>query len=76
MTEPFQDEQEKSTAAAEIEDALGRRAMQFQILHSLTINAQPLIDIGIFCAGVTFLDFGEPVLINAGEDRTKGQPKN
>ena len=76
MTEPFQDEQEKSTAAAEIKDAPGWRAVQFQILDSLTINAQPLIDIGIFLAGVPFLNFSEPILIEAVENRTKGQPKN
>ena len=76
MTEPFQDEQKKSAAAAEIEHAPGRSAMQFQILDSLAIDAQPLIDIGIFLASVTFLDFGEPILIKARENRTKGQSKN
>ena len=50
--------------------------MQFQILDSLAIDPQPLIDIGIFLAGVTFFDFGEPNLIEAGENRTKGQSKN
>jgi hypothetical protein len=29
MAEPSQDEQEKAAATPEIEDALGRRAMQF-----------------------------------------------
>ena len=76
MTEPFQDEQKKAAAAPKIEHAQGSRAMQFQILDSLTINAQPLIDIGIFLAGVTFLDFGEPVLIKASENGLQGQSKN
>jgi hypothetical protein len=50
--------------------------MQFQILDSLAINAQPLIRIGIFLTRVTFLDFREPILIKAGENRSKGQSKN
>ena len=76
MTNSFQNEQEKSAAAAEIENAPRRRAMQFQILDSLAVNAQPLIDIGIFLAGVTFLNFSEPILIEAVENRAKGQSKN
>src|SRR4029077_14160919 len=76
MTEPFQDEQKKAAAAPKIEHAQGSRAMKFQVLDSLTINAQPLIDIGIFLSAVPFLDFGEPVLIKAGENRPQGQSKN
>jgi hypothetical protein len=34
-----------------------------------------LIDIGILLASVTLLDFGEPVMIDAGQNRSKGQPK-
>jgi hypothetical protein len=50
--------------------------MQFQILDSLAINAQPLFDIGVFGAGVTVLNFDKPILINPGENRTERQSKN
>jgi len=76
MIEPFQNEQKKAAAAAEIEDPQRRAAMKFQILDPLAIDPQPLIDVGIFSAGVMFLDFDEPVLIDADEDRPKRQPKN
>jgi hypothetical protein len=46
--------------------------MESQILDTLAIDPQPVIDIGIFLAGVTFLNFEEPVLIDAG---SKGSRK-
>ncbi len=38
MTKPFQNKQEKSTSAAEIEYVFGQGAMQFQILHAFAID--------------------------------------
>ena len=50
--------------------------MQLQVLDSLTIHAQPMIDVAILFTGVTFLNFAESVLIDAGENWPKWQAKN
>ena len=50
--------------------------MQLQVLDSLTIHAQPMIDVSILFTGVTFLNLSEPVLIDAGENWPKWQAKN
>jgi hypothetical protein len=71
MTETFQDEQKESTAATKIEHALRLAAMKFQILDSLPINAQPMVDIGVLGAGVPLLNLAQTILINAGKHRPK-----
>ncbi len=64
MTKPFQNEQEKSASAAEIEHPLWCRAMQLQILHAFAIQAQPGIHVRVFGvpggqAGVALLYFAQ-----------------
>src|SRR5262249_24109281 len=74
--EPFEDEQKESAAAAEVENALRRATMHFQVLPSLAINAQPTFDLGIFGAGIAPLNFEEPLFIYSGKHRPKRQPKD
>ena len=50
--------------------------MQLQILHSLTIHAQPMVYIGILQTRVAFLNFKEAALIDACKDGSKWQSKN
>ena len=81
MTKPFQDEQEKSTSAAEIEHALRRRAMQLQILHAFAIQAQPGIHVRVFGvpggqAGVALLYFAQTLAIDACPQPPKRHAKN
>ena len=48
--------------------------MQFQILNALAIDAQPVIDVSVLRVartGVTRLNFGETILIDARQDRAE-----
>ena len=81
MTKSFQNEQEKSASAAEIEHALRRRAMQLQILHAFAIQAQPGIHVRVFGvpggqAGVALLYFAQTLAIDACPQPPKRQAKN
>jgi hypothetical protein len=79
MTKPFQNEQKKAAAAAEIKDTLWRAAMKFQILDALAIDPQPVIDIRIFCiarTGITFFNLTKTTLINTRENGPKRKAKN
>ena len=74
MIESFEDEQKETAAAAEIEHAPRRSSMQFQILNALAIDAQPVIDVSVLRiarTGVTRLNFGESILIDARQDRAE-----
>src|SRR5438046_6166883 len=48
MAKVFEDEQEKSASATEIEHTFGCRAMEFQILRAFPIQSQPRLDVCIF----------------------------
>ena len=80
-TEAFQDEQKKSSAAAEIQHAHWRGAMEFQILHAFAIHPQPAIDVRVFSiflgrTGVAFLDFAQALLVDGCSQPPKWQGKN
>lgn len=49
--------------------------MQFQILNSLAIYTQPMIDVGVFLPGVTILNFLKSGLIELNKNGTERQSK-
>src|SRR6266536_2032100 len=81
MAEVFEDEQEKSASATEIEHTLGCRAMEFQILHAFPIQSQPRLDIcifGISCSGVciSLLDLAGAFAIDLRQHWLKRHTEN
>jgi len=65
-----------TATAAKIKYALRRASMQFQVLDPLAINAQPVVDVGIFLSGITLLNLAETALIDSCENRRKRQSKD
>src|SRR5260370_18930694 len=81
MAEVFEDEQEKSSPATAIEDTLGGRAMQCQILHPFPIQSQPWFDVcvlGVSRSGirVSLLDFVGAFAIDLRQHRLKRYTEN
>src|ERR1043166_5393994 len=76
MVESFEDEQEITAPATEIENALGRTAVQLQILDSFTIHSQPMIDVGIFFTRMEGLNFSQLILIGPRHYRSQRQSKD
>src|SRR5438270_9278303 len=81
MPEVLEDEQEKSAATAEVENAFGTRAMEVQILYPLPIQSQPRLDICVF--GVTrsririsLLNFASTFAIDVLQHRRKRKAKD
>src|SRR5215831_11767887 len=81
MAEVFEDEQEKAAAAAEVEHAFRRGAMEVQVLHPFPIQSQPRFNVCVFGVSgggirVSLLDFASAVVIDLRYHRPKGHPKN
>src|SRR5438105_5386968 len=81
MAEVFEDEQEKSSPATEIEHTLGGRAMQFQILHPFPIQSQPRLNVCVFGVSrsgirVSLLNFPGAFAIDLRQYRLKRYTKN
>src|SRR5438067_3899819 len=81
MPEVLEDEQEKSAATAEVENAFGTRALEVQILYPLPIQSQPRLDICVF--GVTrsririsLLNFARTFAIDVLQHRRKRNAKD
>jgi hypothetical protein len=76
MSKSFQNEQEESATASQVEHTLWPSAVQLQILHSFAIYPQPMIDIGEFASRVLPLDLTKAVLVDSGEHWPERKPKN
>src|SRR6266436_7415982 len=81
MAEVFEDEQEKSSPATEIQNALGRGAMEFQILHPFPIQSQPWLNVCVFGVSrsgirVSLLDFAGAFAIDLRQHRLKRYTEN
>ncbi len=78
MAEPPADEQKESGAAAKIENLLGRRAIELQILHAFDVGFEPILDIGVLGLvrggiGIARFDFTQAAAVDPGE---KGWQEN
>src|SRR5262249_56113330 len=81
VAEVVEDEKGESTAATEVENTFGRRAMKIQILHAFAIQTQPRLDICIFSITrsrirVSLLDLSRAVPVDLRQHWLERHAKN
>lgn len=74
MPEVLKNEEKESAAAAKVENRLGRRPMQFEVLGPYDIQSQPPLHVGVLRVmlpgrGMLRMEMRQLRLIDASEDR-------